>query len=270
MNTNKSVNENNSYQTASVPKSDYDLLCKADAIHDIDSENLRLIRNLCGDDYIYRQLAEECAELVQAALKMIRVLNDETPDDPDKVLDNYVEELADTWVMLSTAMLNLSDEAMQQCSDIADFKRERLHNRLCAAENDAKRHGSAADKQEVGSKEKPSEGHFGDIDEDFCKGCKGCAGCDAKDDENDDENDDEGNIDDMWDELDEAWAGMDEALTQITAEHMEQKQQKQQQRDKANKAANKDDWKEVMNFVRRVCDGNRAAADRLRTVLDRE
>lgn len=269
MNTNKSVNENNDYQTgyqtASVPKSDYDLLCKADAIHDMDSENLRLIRNLCGDDYIYRQLAEECAELVQAALKMIRVLNDETPDDPDKVFDNYIEELADTWVMLSTAMLDLSDEAMQRCSDIADFKRERLHNRLCALENDVLRRNSTADKQEVGSKEKPSEGHFGDVDEDFCKGCKGCDGCDAEDDEDD--------TDDMWDELDEAWAGMDEALTQITAEHMDRKQARQQ-RDKANNKtsdkANKDEWKEVMDFVRRVCDANRAAADRLRTVLDGE
>lgn len=41
------------------------------------------IGNECDKDYLHRQLAEECVELAHAALKMIRVYNDETPADGD-------------------------------------------------------------------------------------------------------------------------------------------------------------------------------------------
>lgn len=54
----------------------------------------------CDNDYLHRQLAEECIELAQAALKMIRVHNNETPAGKDEVKDALVEEFADVCIML--------------------------------------------------------------------------------------------------------------------------------------------------------------------------
>lgn len=53
-----------------------------------------------GQDYILRQLAEECGELTQAALKLIRAWKKETPTPSSKCRDSLVEEMADVQLML--------------------------------------------------------------------------------------------------------------------------------------------------------------------------
>ena len=232
-------NNQNTRKTVSV--ADFNLLKKADDIHTQDNANLDLIHEFCVDGYLQRQLAEECSELAQAALKLIRVWNRETPLVENVAVRSYIEELADVWVMLSTALLELDNNEMQTCADIADFKRDRLHERLCAAAVQGRGDYAKTIEDDVRCpRERPSEAQ-------------------------NDVSDDEPGEDDIWDNLDAAWADMDEALTQVEAQRMEQKQE-QQQRDKANK----DDWQELMNFVRKAVEADRAAADKLRQVFERE
>ena len=51
-------------------------------------------------EYMLRQLAEECCELSQAALKLIRAHNRETPVKIPQAIDALVEEIADTLLMI--------------------------------------------------------------------------------------------------------------------------------------------------------------------------
>ena len=46
-----------------------------------------------GKEYILRQMAEECSELAQAALKYIRALRKETPMRTDEAIEHIVEEM---------------------------------------------------------------------------------------------------------------------------------------------------------------------------------
>ena len=58
----------------------------------------------CAWDYMFRQLAEECSELSQAALKLVRSVNGETPVHPIEARAKYLEEMADVMVMLDLAI----------------------------------------------------------------------------------------------------------------------------------------------------------------------
>lgn len=64
-----------------------------------------------GSEYIYRQLAEECAELTHAALKHVREMRSETPVRPEDVSAAFVEELADVGVMTDFAIKYLLTDA---------------------------------------------------------------------------------------------------------------------------------------------------------------
>ena len=57
------------------------------------------------------QLAEEAAELSQAAIKYVRVLRGETPVSKDEALENLTEELADVSVCMTAVndLVPLSD-----------------------------------------------------------------------------------------------------------------------------------------------------------------
>lgn len=59
------------------------------------------IRKQYGDEYLYRQIAEECMELGHAALKLIRAQRGETPVPPDEAQRALVDESADVRVMLT-------------------------------------------------------------------------------------------------------------------------------------------------------------------------
>ena len=59
------------------------------------------IRKEYGDEYLYRQLAEECMELGHAALKLIRAQRGETPVPLDEAKTAIIDEAADVRVMLN-------------------------------------------------------------------------------------------------------------------------------------------------------------------------
>ena len=53
-----------------------------------------------GKKYILRQMAEECIELAQAALKYIRADLKETPMRIDEAIEHLTEEIADVRLMI--------------------------------------------------------------------------------------------------------------------------------------------------------------------------
>lgn len=99
---------------------------------------LAIMRKNCRQDYLYRQLAEECAELAQAALKVVRAQNGETPEKLEDAMDHYIEELADVFVMTGIAVLNLNDVQMNKIYKIVGDKRERMAERLISRDKPQK------------------------------------------------------------------------------------------------------------------------------------
>ena len=92
---------------------------------------LRLLNESCKPDYLYRQLAEECTELAQAALKKVRCMKHEMPlSQKSDVEGNYIEELADVCVMWELAMLALRTQEREKVHEIMESKRERMGRRL--------------------------------------------------------------------------------------------------------------------------------------------
>lgn len=81
-----------------------------------------------GEDYLLRQLAEECAELAQAALKVIRARHGETPVTPEEARAKLLEEIAD--VMVMAAMVLEDDGEIDAVDEIMDAKAERMLYRL--------------------------------------------------------------------------------------------------------------------------------------------
>ena len=71
------------------------------------------IRKEYGDEYLYRQLAEECMELGHAALKLIRAEKRETPVPVQDAQQALIEEIADVRVMLNALndMLDADEHA---------------------------------------------------------------------------------------------------------------------------------------------------------------
>ena len=93
-------------------------------------EALNAMHRRHGWEYMYRQLAEECAELTKAALKMVRMANDETPDSACQIVDNYIEELADVWMMIAIARADLGDDEKAQFDKIVEEKYARMMRRM--------------------------------------------------------------------------------------------------------------------------------------------
>lgn len=92
---------------------------------------LRLLNESCKPDYLYRQLAEECTELAQAALKKVRCMKHEMPlSQKSDVEGNYIEELADVGVMRELAVMTLERQERETVQKIMQFKRERMERRL--------------------------------------------------------------------------------------------------------------------------------------------
>lgn len=84
-----------------------------------------------GQEYIFRQLAEESAELTQAALKMVRVMREETPVHWQEAQEHLLEEIADVWIM--TDMLTevvLTQEARFKIEAIRAEKEKRMRERM--------------------------------------------------------------------------------------------------------------------------------------------
>ena len=96
----------------------------------ISRDLLNLIRERKTPDYLYRQLAEECAELAQAALKVVRAQNGETPETMEDAMEHYIEELADVVVMTGIANCDLNAVQAKKMYNIIEYKRERMAERM--------------------------------------------------------------------------------------------------------------------------------------------
>ena len=88
------------------------------------------IRAALPEDELLVQLAEEAGELVQAALKLRRVITGKnpTPVTPMQAEANLIEELAD--VRLCAEVLNRGTRIASQLDNIADSKLGRWAKRL--------------------------------------------------------------------------------------------------------------------------------------------
>ena len=88
-----------------------------------------------GKEYIFRQLAEEAAELCQASLKMVRAMRNETPVREDEASVHVLEEIADVEVMvnvLKSAVLNA--RGLEFITDTYQKKRARMIDRMLEGE----------------------------------------------------------------------------------------------------------------------------------------
>lgn len=96
------------------------------------AKTVYMIRERLGTPELLTQLAEECAELAQAALKHRRALTGDnpTPTSTAKTAANLVEEMAD--VELCISMLSTPEDNHQKRS-IKRFKATRWLERLRAA-----------------------------------------------------------------------------------------------------------------------------------------
>ena len=84
-----------------------------------------------GEEYMLRQLAEECNELAQAALKLIRARRKETPMREDEAREHLVEEIADVHVMAGAVFDHMLFKSEQECvDDICESKKSRMYERM--------------------------------------------------------------------------------------------------------------------------------------------
>ena len=98
------------------------------------AREINYIRERIGEGEVLAQLAEECAELTQAALKYRRVLtgNNPTPKKAEQAVSDLIEEMADT--ELCVAMLcSHADEQQKKMIERANILR--WATRLKDAEN---------------------------------------------------------------------------------------------------------------------------------------
>ncbi len=84
-----------------------------------------------GKEYVLRQLAEECNELAQAALKLIRAWKKETPMREDEAYEHLVEELGDVAIMNDFVFFELLTKKQQEDAlAIQKAKEQRMYDRL--------------------------------------------------------------------------------------------------------------------------------------------
>lgn len=92
---------------------------------------MQSIADVGGRDYMFRQLAEECAELTQAALKFVRLENKETPKSADEVIRQFLEEIADVRIMLDIVETAcISGSLRDEITEIYHEKLNRFRSRV--------------------------------------------------------------------------------------------------------------------------------------------
>ena len=95
------------------------------------SENVEYVKRVLPAEVRFVQLAEEAAELGQAALKMYRVLDgrNPTPVTPEEAFENLLEEISD--VLGALRALELTDQQYAyEYAQISGKKFERWVGRL--------------------------------------------------------------------------------------------------------------------------------------------
>lgn len=99
------------------------------------------LNKACGWDYIYRQVAEECAELNKACLKLVRAVNKETPMPVEAAAAEYIEEIADVWLMIAIARTDMTPEEKTMFDNTVECKYNRLMQRMEEREKTMPRKG---------------------------------------------------------------------------------------------------------------------------------
>lgn len=102
------------------------------------TETRDYIYNELGEEELLCQLAEECAELVQAALKLRRVYTGKnpTPITDEEAISGLLEEIADVRLCIETMFLNEEEEA--EIKSTIERKTERWANRIREAREKAR------------------------------------------------------------------------------------------------------------------------------------
>lgn len=93
-------------------------------------EQLNRIRKEYGDEYLYRQIAEECMELGHAALKLVRAQRGETPVSLGEAQRAVIDEAADVRVMLNVLDKMLGVDGRVRMIEQAIAKERRMAARL--------------------------------------------------------------------------------------------------------------------------------------------
>lgn len=89
-----------------------------------------------GEEYIFRQLAEEASELCQAALKLVRMLHGETPVTQTQAQEKLIEETADLLVIIGILRKSvLTDDGSRKIDAIQAAKGKRMRERMLEAED---------------------------------------------------------------------------------------------------------------------------------------
>ena len=93
-----------------------------------------------GKLYMLRQMAEECSELAQAALKYIRALRNETPMRIDEAIEHLTEEIADVRLMIDAVSATmLSERDVEDVQAIKEQKLDRWKARMIDGDMDEDR-----------------------------------------------------------------------------------------------------------------------------------
>ena len=100
--------------------------------HCIDFEEKTTIIEKIGEPAVLEQLAEECSELAQAALKYARKQRGEnpTPKSFDECYDALQEEMADVMLCMEAYMENYSNDFYMEVDTIKDEKKARWEQRI--------------------------------------------------------------------------------------------------------------------------------------------
>lgn len=84
-----------------------------------------------GEEYLLRQLAEECGELTQACLKLVRAWRGETPVEPEEANEKLIEEMADVQLMMYYVLREvIGADKTGRFDEIMDMKEARMYDRM--------------------------------------------------------------------------------------------------------------------------------------------
>ena len=93
-------------------------------------EKTKAIRERYGAEFMLRMLAEECSELSQACLKVIRARRRETPVEPSVARGQLIDELADVMNMWEAVVAMLDDNEAAYLKGHMRFKQFRMWDRM--------------------------------------------------------------------------------------------------------------------------------------------
>lgn len=96
----------------------------------MNEQQFQKIQAKYGDEYLLRQLAEECIELAHASLKLIRAMRGETPLPIEKARASFLEEVADVRVMYLVLSRMLGHDEILSIQEQSKEKECRMIERL--------------------------------------------------------------------------------------------------------------------------------------------